>query len=72
MPGLMPHGWAELDEQDDARLAAERTAFRRVAEIEPELQVHRSVRPSRAVIVGVLVIAAVIVLAVVAYRMAPP
>jgi len=72
VPGLMPQAWSELDEEDDARLAAERTAFRRVAEIGPELQVHRSLRPSRAAIIGVLLVAAVIVLAVVAYRMAPP
>ena len=64
--------WRELDAEDERRIDAERTAFRRVAEILPEAEVGASGRPSRAVVVATLLLAAVVVLAVVLYRMAPP
>jgi hypothetical protein len=64
--------WGEVDAEDEQRLAAERTAFRRVAEITGEARVRASGRPSPAVIAGVLIVVGLVVLAVVLYRMAPP
>jgi hypothetical protein len=72
MPSLMPHAWENLDAEDEERLAAERTAFRRVAEVMPGAEVRASGRPSVAAIVGIALVVAVVVLAVVLYRMAPP
>jgi hypothetical protein len=72
MPRLMPRAWEQVDAEDEERLTAERTAFRRVAEVVPDAQLRSSGRPSPAVIVGVLVVVAVVVLALVLYRMAPP
>ncbi|HXA28325.1 MAG TPA: hypothetical protein VN193_06215 [Candidatus Angelobacter sp.] len=72
LPGLMPQSWEQLDQEDEERLQAERTAFRRVAEVVPGVEVHASGRPSRAAVIGVLLVAAVVVLAIVLYRMAPP
>jgi hypothetical protein len=72
MPSLMPHAWENLDAEDEERLAAERTAFRRVAEVMPDAEVRASGRPSLAAIVGIALVVAVVVLAVVLYRMAPP
>jgi hypothetical protein len=71
-PRLMPQSWATLDDEDEQRLAAERTAFRRVAEVVPGVEVRPSGRPSAIAIVGVVLVIAVVVLAVVLYRMAPP
>lgn len=71
-PSMMPRDWAALDAEDDARLAAERTAFRRVVDVLPRHEVRASGRPSPAVLIGVLALVAVVVLAVVLYRMAPP
>jgi hypothetical protein len=68
----MPRDWAALDAEDDARLAAERTAFRRVVDVLPQNEVRASGRPSLAVVIGVVVIVAVVVLAVLVYRTAPP
>jgi hypothetical protein len=72
MPRLMPEAWERLDAEDDEHLAAERTAFRRVAEVMPDVEVRASGRPSRAAILGALLIVGVVVLAVVLYRLAPP
>jgi hypothetical protein len=71
-PRLMPEAWGQLDAEDEERLAAERTAFRRVAEILPGAEVRSSGRPSAAALAGVVLVVAVVVLAVVLYRMAPP
>jgi hypothetical protein len=70
--GLNRAAWEDLDAEDDQRLQAERTAFRRVAEVASGAQVDRSGRPSAAVIAAVLVVVAVVLLAVLLYRMAPP
>ncbi len=64
--------WRELDAEDERRIDAERTAFRRVAEILPDAEVGASGRPSRAVVLATLLLVGVVVLAVVLYRMAPP
>jgi len=64
--------WAEVDAEDERRMVAERIAFRRVAELDPGVEVRASGRPSAAVVIGVLLVAGLIVLAVVLYRMAPP
>ncbi|HZS12969.1 MAG TPA: hypothetical protein VFC09_00085 [Candidatus Dormibacteraeota bacterium] len=69
---LSLRAWESLDAEDEERLQAERTAFRRVAEVVRDVEVRSSGRPSRAVVLGVLLVAAVVVLAVVVYRMAPP
>lgn len=68
----MRSAWAGVDAEDEHRLAAERTAFQRVADVDPNLQVRASGRPSTAAIVGVLIVVGLVVLAVVLYRMAPP
>jgi hypothetical protein len=70
--GLRRGAWQDVDAEDDNRLAADRVSFRRVADIDPGVQVRPSGRPSTAVIVGVLVALGLVVLAVVLYRMAPP
>jgi hypothetical protein len=64
--------WADVDAEDERRMVAERIAFRRVAELDPGVEVRAAGRPSPAVVVGVLLVAGLIVLAVVLYRMAPP
>jgi hypothetical protein len=70
--GLRRGAWEDVDEEDDTRLAAERVAFQRVADIDGRVEVRPSGRPSAAVIIGVLVAVGLVVLAVVLYRMAPP
>ena len=64
--------WEDVDAEDEQRVAAERVRFQRVAELEDSAQVRISARPSRAVLVGVLIVVTAVVLAVVLYRMAPP
>jgi hypothetical protein len=64
--------WEDVDADDDQRVAAERVRFQRVAELDDAAQVRASARPSRAVLVGVLIVVAAVVLAVLLYRMAPP
>jgi hypothetical protein len=64
--------WTDLDAEDERTLAAQRTAFERVADVDPQLQVRASARPSLAVVVGVAIVVGLVVLAVVLYRMAPP
>jgi len=70
--GMLRSTWSDVDAEDERLLAAERTAFERVADVDPGMQVRASGRPSTAAIVGALVIVALVVLAVVLYRMAPP
>lgn len=69
---LTGEAWRRLDAEDEQRIAAERTAFRRVADVLPDNEVRASGRPSPAVLIGTLLVVAVVVLAVVLYRMAPP
>ena len=64
--------WEDVDAEDDERVSAERVRFQRVAELDDSAQVRASGRPSRAVVVGVLIVVAAVVLAVILYRMAPP
>lgn len=64
--------WEDVDSEDEQRLAAERVRFQRVAELDDSQRVRASGRPSRAVLIGVLIVVAAVVLAVVAYRLAPP
>jgi hypothetical protein len=64
--------WQELDAEDEEQREHERVAFRRVADVVPSAGVESSGRPSTAVIAGVLIVVALVVLAVVLYRMAPP
>jgi hypothetical protein len=69
---LRRSAWEDVDEEDAQHLDAERVRFQRVAELDDSAQVRASARPSRAVLVGVLIVAAAVVLAVVLYRTAPP
>ncbi len=69
---LSRSAWEDIDEEDAQRVSAERVRFQRVAEIDDVAQVRASGRPSRAVLVGVLIVVAAVVLAVMLYRMAPP
>ena len=64
--------WEDVDAEDEARVTAERVRFQRVADLDDSVQVRASGRPSRAVVIGVLILVAAVVLAVVLYRMAPP
>lgn len=64
--------WEDVDQEDEQRVAAERVRFQRVADLDDAAQVRASARPSRAVLVGVLIVVAAVVLAVVLYRLAPP
>jgi hypothetical protein len=71
--GLLRSAWgAGGDAEEERATAADRTAFKRVADIQPAAEVQSSGRPSIAVLVGVLIVVGVVVLAVVLYRMAPP
>jgi hypothetical protein len=69
---LRRSAWSDVDEEDERVLAAERVTFQRVADVDPNVQVRASGRPTRAALVGVLVILGLVVLAVVLYRFAPP
>jgi hypothetical protein len=69
---LRRSAWSDVDAEDERHLAAQRTAFERVADIDPNVQVRASGRPSVAAVVGALIVVGLIVLAVVLYRMAPP
>ncbi|HEV7678273.1 MAG TPA: hypothetical protein VGQ42_06865 [Candidatus Dormibacteraeota bacterium] len=71
-PREHPPDWTDVDAEDERRMVAERVAFRRVAEVDPGIEVRASGRPSPAVVIAVLAVAGLIVLAVVLYRMAPP
>lgn len=66
--------WEEVDQEDEQRVAAEqdRVRFQRVADMDDSARVRAAGTPSRAVLVGVLIVVAAVVLAVVLYRMAPP
>jgi len=66
--------WQDVDEEDEQHLAADRarTRFERVADMDDSARVRAAGTPSRAVLVGVLIVVAAVVLAVVLYRMAPP
>jgi len=64
--------WSDVDAEDEQSIQAERTKFQRVADLDPGIEVRASTRPSVAVIAGVLVVVALVVLAVLLYRMAPP
>jgi hypothetical protein len=64
--------WQQLDEEDEQQREHERVAFRRVADVVPSAGVKSDGRPSTAVIAGVLIVLALVVLAVALYRMAPP
>jgi len=64
--------WQQLDAEDEEQSDHERVAFRRVADVVPSARVTTGGRPSTAVIAGVLIVVALVVLAVVLYRMAPP
>jgi hypothetical protein len=70
--GMLRSTWSDVDAEDDHQLAAERTAFQRVADVDPGMQVRASSRPSTAAVIGVLIVVGLVVLAVVLYRMAPP
>lgn len=70
--GLRRSAWEDVDAEDSERVSAERVRFQRVAELDDSTQVRASDRPSRAVLIGVLIVVAAVVLAVVLYRMAPP
>jgi hypothetical protein len=70
--GLRRSAWQDVDEDDEALLAAERVHFERVADVADAARVRISGRPSSAVLLGVLIVVAAVVLAVVLYRMAPP
>lgn len=68
---LRRSAWEDVDAEDAERVAAERVRFQRVAEMDDSAQVRVSGGPSRAVLLGVLIVVAAVVLAVVLYRMAP-
>ena len=69
---LRRSAWEDVDDEDSQRVSAERVRFERVAELDDTAHVRASGRPSRAVVIGVLIVVAAVVLAVVLYRMAPP
>jgi len=72
--GLDRSAWEDVDEEDEQGLAAERdrVRFQRVADMDDSAKVRTAGSPSRAVLVGVLIVVTAVVLAVVLYRMAPP
>jgi hypothetical protein len=70
--GLRRSAWQDIDDEDDVELAAKRVRFQRVADVDDTAQVRTSGRPSRAALIGALIVVAVVVLAVILYRMAPP
>jgi hypothetical protein len=70
--GMLRSTWSDVDAEDEQTLQAERTKFERVADLDPGIEVRASARPSIAVIAGVLVVVALVVVAVLLYRMAPP
>ena len=70
--GLRRGSWEEIDAEDDLHLAAQRTPFRRLVDIDDRQRVRTSGGPSPAVIIGVALVLALVALAVILYRLAPP
>lgn len=66
--------WEDLDADDLERSAAapQRTEFRRLLEMTPERAVRTGSTPSLAVWIGIALVVAVVILAIVLYRLAPP
>ena len=70
--GMRRSAWEDVDTEDEVHLSAERVRFQRVADIDDTQQVRATGRPSRAVLIGVLIVVAAVALAVLLYRLAPP
>ncbi|HEV3124385.1 MAG TPA: hypothetical protein VG266_07400 [Candidatus Dormibacteraeota bacterium] len=72
--GVVRAAWQDLDaeELDHTAEVAQRTEFRRLMEMTPERAVRAGSTPSPVVWLGIFIVALVIALAVILYRLAPP
>ena len=70
--GAIHSVWQDLEDDDlPTPDVPRRISFRTVADLPPGSHVRISGRPSRAVLTGVAIVVAVVVLAIVLYRFAP-
>jgi hypothetical protein len=70
--GAVRSVWQDLDDDDvPPPDVPRRVSFRTVADLPPGSHVRISGRPSRAALIGLVIVVAVVVLAVLAYRLAP-